>query len=1363
MGSGLGSPHAFMQLDALTNAVGLWCSLDNQCYLGAWNCECSVDGETLRPVETEFLPESQMTLFEHRGVQMRKRLFIPAFDADTDELNAAVMLLQCSNLSNDERLFTIVHDLSLPDERAKKRFLIRLFQNRCEIENAAAGTEASLFTSAIRWKQCRVSEDGHAVTAEYEERLAAHGEASFSFFFFFSPEGKAALPEELPDAAELLERSSASYRRLLGRAQLVTPDDVINRGLQWAVVNTARVQRRSRKGWTVSNSLPQESAVLRSCAWYLFGSDWCTPAFSRRLIDCCLVCTSPEEEFAAGDAAPIFICGLYHYALTQGDRAFLAGVYDTMKQVCDRIIARKRDGLVVYSQTEAVIQINSECVRALDVTSRAARVLGFEPDAAYYSRESEALKESVNAHLASPPAGAGSLNTGSRTDLLSAVLFDVPDEKTRRRILDRVTADELAPNLAAWAAYCVREEDPGRLVEGMRTIYRLSDSGHPKKYGNVVPGEFPERLPGETSESRGAAMSPWMPPLYLWLGIEGLFGIAPKFTGLEVEPAMPEGWEWLAIKDLRMQGASLSMFVHQGVLYTTGEVKSTYPVRKGGEVRAGCSDPSMTVIAIELDEGTALFAHADADTEADVEIETAKERSTRHVSLKAHSAEVFLLSILLLLFVFVSGADAELRAVFANRYGPVEVGGSFAGAAFHESRPLPTRISFFYPVANSVDLNDEETDGHAEALFALGVKKTDSPFMRLGTEGWNYVLSPHTVLFSKDTAGASYSIRYQFCVTQPAMVVTYTITNTSKKAGRYEVLTQAALTLRTSRTYARKTRAVMRIIRPLGAVVARFNAADADSSSLFVMNAGDAPSSVMVDTVVIAGAHGSPQTRGPMCAFRYVKDLGPGDSLRAVQVIGSCRSREDEVMLEQVRMQWKADVESYDTFVHLKICQCRFITGDSVLDRSAAWAAAVLAANRHYINGAIMPMPCPASDNFFLTEEALRADLGAVQFDTERVKRDLSYIVSLARDSVIPHAYYWRDDGMKTDVCEPGDWSHFWFILASASYIRHTQDDSAALRLFPFMRKSISFIRSRITADGMQASTAALTLRAIGEYCYLASRLGEPAAALQRMEEEADSLRKTLTERLWDPEIRYLINIDGSARHRHIYARSLVAGAYGVLDREMSLKMAETAGKAIVDSGFGLRTSVAGIFLQSLYRIYGIQDNEWNISLTGMPREGAEEVHFPLTFTNGDEGKGGPPHVSLITTPASWVIARGRGRFLEHLQMGERLCPSAVLPLDAAAERDTIRIRYGSCRSPYLERVNAVLHRAEMKNEYAEFSVSSFEGHKTQARFICPEAPKKIVVDGREVSAVERKENGAMTVDISYTASAGRQMLRVFY
>ena len=131
-----------------------------------------------------------------------------------------------------------------------------------------------------------------------------------------------------------------------------------------------------------------------------------------------------------------------------------------------------------------------------------------------------------------------------KMSLERAIEYIAPDEyvevtpkslRLRKRILDRLMGEEfwtpygtrtvspneanydpdfgyqlvggVWPNLTAWTAYCVRKEHPEKLVEGMLNTYRLSETEKPKDFVNVVPGEFPERLHGETFVSRGMTMS----------------------------------------------------------------------------------------------------------------------------------------------------------------------------------------------------------------------------------------------------------------------------------------------------------------------------------------------------------------------------------------------------------------------------------------------------------------------------------------------------------------------------------------------------------------------------------------------------------------------------------------------------------------------------------------------------------------------------------------------------------------------------------------------------------------------------------------------------------------------------------------
>src|SRR5574342_645557 len=52
-------------------------------------------------------------------------------------------------------------------------------------------------------------------------------------------------------------------------------------------------------------------------------------------------------------------------------------------------------------------------------------------------------------------------------------------------------------------------------------------------------------------------------------------------------------------------------------------------------------------------------------------------------------------------------SDSTVAVAFHGGYGSIEVGGPYAGFESHHSRPLPSRISFFAPVANSMDLSTD--------------------------------------------------------------------------------------------------------------------------------------------------------------------------------------------------------------------------------------------------------------------------------------------------------------------------------------------------------------------------------------------------------------------------------------------------------------------------------------------------------------------------------------------------------------------------------------------------------------------------------------------------------------------------------
>jgi glycogen debranching enzyme len=240
-----------------------------------------------------------------------------------------------------------------------------------------------------------------------------------------------------------------------------------------------------------------------------------------------------------------------------------------------------------------------------------ADAAGHAADAAGWRGAAADLEAAINSRLGTADGlyllnlHAGGANPTRTADLVFPVLGGVAAPERAERILDllygpafytpygihTVASDEaeyhpnfghglmggLWPNLTAWVAFAGRARYPDRLAAMMSSLFALCEVADPAAGGHLVPGEFPEWFDGDTLESRGMAMSPWMPPTYVWLGVEGLAGVTPRPDGLTITPNLPSAWGWLALRNLPYRDGRLSCFVHGGRLHTTQPVESALP------------------------------------------------------------------------------------------------------------------------------------------------------------------------------------------------------------------------------------------------------------------------------------------------------------------------------------------------------------------------------------------------------------------------------------------------------------------------------------------------------------------------------------------------------------------------------------------------------------------------------------------------------------------------------------------------------------------------------------------------------------------------------------------------------------------
>ena len=732
-GSGLGNRFAFAQLDETTNVLGLWSSTDNQFYLGEWKIEIVVNDEPLIPTETVFQPHSQTTFLKN-GLTSAEMEFMLPFTVDDcreydESLRAGIMLLRFKNDGRDKATFTVKHSLVFPaipsdkftkkppEDQTQKVVIIKNAGRAYEITTDGKANEARIFWSDQTAH--RSHSDARLLHVEYEFGVASKQTGEEPFVLAFSPNGmKQAYTtlQHCQDTDAVVEWTHEQFDELLSRSELVTPEPVINRGLQWAKVNTARVQHQYRIGEGFTNDPPQDIIVIRDLAWYLLGSDYVTPQFSRGVLQLAETYAfhkdgkltefvradeqTPEQHdynLNINDDTPLYVYGLYHHAVTCGDDAFLHHAYPLMKQACDYILSQMRDGLVRsyadgtsvrgicswrniidnYNLTGAVTEINVECCYALGLLANVASKLGNEADADFYNKSAAELKQAISTTLVSEKTGLYLLNLDNEGvrhhditgDLIFPVMFDVAESEMRSRILERLTSEEfwtpygtrtvspneanydpdfgyqlvggVWPNLTAWSAYCIRKEQPTKLVEGMLNTYRLSETEKPKDFVNVVPGEFPERLHGETFVSRGMTMSPWMPPTYVWLGVEGLMGVKPTLDGLAIDPAIPSTWNWIAVNRLLYKSEHISAFLFDGTLYSTHVVESLHPRKMGTHVNTASNNPNIFTLGLALGDETILFVAADVPVTGRAMIEHAQGAKWQEVTLKSGEALLF--------------------------------------------------------------------------------------------------------------------------------------------------------------------------------------------------------------------------------------------------------------------------------------------------------------------------------------------------------------------------------------------------------------------------------------------------------------------------------------------------------------------------------------------------------------------------------------------------------------------------------------------------------------------------------------------------------------------------------------------------
>ncbi|MDD5766505.1 MAG: hypothetical protein PHW79_09715 [Candidatus Marinimicrobia bacterium] len=775
----------------------------------------------------------------------------------------------------------------------------------------------------------------------------------------------------------------------------------------------------------------------------------------------------------------------------------------------------------------------------------------------------------------------------------------------------------------------------------------------------------------------------------------------------------------------------------------------------------------------------------------------------------------------------------------------IEVGGPFVGAEFHHSYMIPQRISFFYPVANSIDRSQDywkrDTSFVAEWFLKIG----DGPRESIGRKPVEFELTPYSVEFFDKESARDINVSYHFCGEKPAMVVTYQIINRLNKNEMFEFETRLFTSIRTCHTFRVIDKAAVECDSASATIYTNFADADAHKARVFVSNAGERP------VTITPG-----KTDKPSAHFTYRHELAPGDTLKIVQLIGSANQDEGRSIVAYLQENYEQEIQDYEASVLKKATNSNPLqTGDVKTDHSIVWAKAEMEANAHYLDGEVVPMPCPAEYNFYFTHDVLVSNLAAVNFDLKRVRRDLDYIVRHAdKDLVIPHAYYWKDGKYVTEFASSDNWNNFWFVQVTAKYLRHSGETEFAAKLYPYLTVCVE--RSLLTKEadnlmwsyrpdwwdighnyGSRSYMTILAIKTLRDYNYISTVLRKNPAKIDEYAVLADSMQAALIDKLWSAEQNYLINFnDDGSQDKHYYIGSLLAAHYGLLDNDKQNRLVQTAKVKLLDEKVGIYNvfpmdfhllgdfykfvgnevgaeyyyanggiwpqgnawyamaliangekqaaaefidetmSFNGIlagpngqpayyevrnankenpaeygtvdkpnflwagawYLNSLYQLYGVTENDWNITIDPFLTKGQKKCRFTL-FVNGQQ---------------VMVDISGRGETIKLIKYDGKAVNSAVFPDEMPAVKE-VEFILGAPKEPYLKSTNAILRRCKFQDRQLFVTLSGIVSQNNETVIISPTKPAGIILNGQPLTegwtTIREKTGYRTTICFNFT------------
>lgn len=159
-------------------------------------------------------------------------------------------------------------------------------------------------------------------------------------------------------------------------------------------------------------------------------------------------------------------------------------------------------------------------------------------------------------------------------------------------------------------------------------------------------------------------------------------------------------------------------------------------------------------------------------------------------------------------------------------------------------------------------------------------------------------------------------------------------------------------------------------------------------------------------------------------------------------------------------------------------------------------------------------------------------------------------------------------------------------------------------------------------------------------------------------------------------------------------------------------------------------------YLYSLYNLFGIYENNWNISFNPFLYDKQKECEFTLTLNNKDV----------------LVNISGKGKTIKSIFYDDEKKYSAVVP-EGISQVKNIRIILGKLEAPLLKSINAILESCDYNkiNKKMIIHNSGFKGHTVKSIVISPTPPLSVELNGIKIKRwISKKKDGYFQTDINF-------------